>query len=505
MANPLKINDKGAALTCDEYDDNLDILQDRANHVGFQSCSTINDLDSCLSTSAVVTGIEDNITSNTDRIIQIESDLSSSGGIAQDLNNIEATLRADIIQNTDDINTLRDTIDLTLVPDIAANASQIQSLANSLTTITGFSNDRIADLELWRSTDEPKIDQSITDINTIRNTTIPAERLLRQQGDQANSNLITQEALNRQQAITDVTQLINNEVTDREQDVDTVDAKYKIITDALIRDLGDEIDDRKDGDTLLQEQINTLKTGLGGAIPTATILPFAGFNAPAGFLMCRGQAVDRTTYADLFSIISTRYGSTSTSTFNVPDMRQRTFYGSNSVNLNTVPTNIGQNTRVMLESEMPRHEHRVSLANHQHTVDYKHHHGLRINPHTHTSGNLPNHTHSLAPYMPVAMGGGSEDSAGAELTAFPADSPSTGRNTPVNSSGLTSTVPGPSISSTTISIAPSGSTVNRTDDAGGLVATSVSKSSDTDTSSRGGTGAFDVRQLALVVNYIIKT
>lgn len=47
-------------------------------------------------------------------------------------------------------------------------------------------------------------------------------------------------------------------------------------------------------------------------------------SAPAGWLMCEGQAISRTTYAALFAAIGTAYGpGNGSTTFNVPDMRGR--------------------------------------------------------------------------------------------------------------------------------------------------------------------------------------
>ncbi|MCQ4043262.1 tail fiber protein [Streptantibioticus rubrisoli] len=44
--------------------------------------------------------------------------------------------------------------------------------------------------------------------------------------------------------------------------------------------------------------------------------------APAGWLLCDGTAVSRTTYADLFQVIGTQHGGgNGTSTFNIPDYR----------------------------------------------------------------------------------------------------------------------------------------------------------------------------------------
>lgn len=58
---------------------------------------------------------------------------------------------------------------------------------------------------------------------------------------------------------------------------------------------------------------------------------YAGATAPDGYLWCNGQAVSRTTYARLFAVIGTRWGSgNGSTTFNVPDSRRRFPEGANS-------------------------------------------------------------------------------------------------------------------------------------------------------------------------------
>ncbi|HYL31997.1 MAG TPA: tail fiber protein [Stellaceae bacterium] len=68
-------------------------------------------------------------------------------------------------------------------------------------------------------------------------------------------------------------------------------------------------------------------TGLG-AVPSGVVVPFAGASAPAGWLLCYGQAVSRTTYAALFTAIGTTFGSgDGSTTFNLPDLRGRAAFG----------------------------------------------------------------------------------------------------------------------------------------------------------------------------------
>jgi microcystin-dependent protein len=70
---------------------------------------------------------------------------------------------------------------------------------------------------------------------------------------------------------------------------------------------------------------------LGAGVPIGTLLISALVTEPIGFVFCRGQALDRTTYAALFAAIGTRYGAgNGTSTFNVPNMQATLPVGFNT-------------------------------------------------------------------------------------------------------------------------------------------------------------------------------
>jgi microcystin-dependent protein len=56
-------------------------------------------------------------------------------------------------------------------------------------------------------------------------------------------------------------------------------------------------------------------------LPVGSILPYVGTTAPTGFLICNGASVSRTTYAALFAICSTRFGTVNGTSFNIPDFR----------------------------------------------------------------------------------------------------------------------------------------------------------------------------------------
>jgi microcystin-dependent protein len=71
-------------------------------------------------------------------------------------------------------------------------------------------------------------------------------------------------------------------------------------------------------------------TGLN-ILPTGAVLPYGGMAAPSGFVLADGASLSRTTFAALFAIFGTQYGTASASTFNVPDLRGRVVAGYDSM------------------------------------------------------------------------------------------------------------------------------------------------------------------------------
>lgn len=66
--------------------------------------------------------------------------------------------------------------------------------------------------------------------------------------------------------------------------------------------------------------------------PVGGIIPWPTATAPTGWLLAYGQAVSRTTYAELFAAYGTTYGSgDGSTTFNLPDYRGRTPFGKDDM------------------------------------------------------------------------------------------------------------------------------------------------------------------------------
>ena len=89
--------------------------------------------------------------------------------------------------------------------------------------------------------------------------------------------------------------------------------------------------------------------------PVGTVLPFAAASPPAGYLLCNGQSVSRTTYSKLFSVIGVTYGADNNSTFKVPDLRDRFIVGAG--NSYSVGTKGGAATVQLTINELPSHAH----------------------------------------------------------------------------------------------------------------------------------------------------
>lgn len=117
--------------------------------------------------------------------------------------------------------------------------------------------------------------------------------------------------------------------------------------------------------------------------PVGALMPFAGASAPAGWLLCGGQAVSRTTYSALFAVVGTTYGvGDGSTTFNVPDLRGRVLAGrddmdgtaanrltagGSGITGTTLGAAGGSQTHTMSTSEMPSHTHTQNP--HRHDFD----------------------------------------------------------------------------------------------------------------------------------------
>ena len=150
-----------------------------------------------------------------------------------------------------------------------------------------------------------------------------------------------------------------------------------------------------------QVLINSDRSGVGedGAIltyadgtilaPVGIVSSYAGTTAPAGWMFIYGQAISRTAYPELFTEISTTFGSgDGSTTFNLPDGRGRVDIGRDNMGgsaagrITTAGSGIdgvtlgavGGSQSVTLDATMiPSHTHTFTgfaLSPHNHTYSY---------------------------------------------------------------------------------------------------------------------------------------
>ena len=76
------------------------------------------------------------------------------------------------------------------------------------------------------------------------------------------------------------------------------------------------------GDSIVVTPVLTLDDNGGSAVLIGEIAAWPTGAAPAGYLLCDGSAVSRTTYAALFAVVGTTYGvGDGSTTFNLPNMK----------------------------------------------------------------------------------------------------------------------------------------------------------------------------------------
>jgi len=147
---------------------------------------------------------------------------------------------------------------------------------------------------------------------------------------------------------------------------------------------------RLDGVTSdLQTQLDAKLTSAGAfTIATGMILPWSAPAAdkPAGYLLCDGSAVSRSTYSALFALISTTHGAgNGSSTFNVPNFQNRMAIGkSGTYSLGATggattdsytpagSVSVSVNNHTLTISQIPAHNHSVTHAGGGISANYFH-------------------------------------------------------------------------------------------------------------------------------------
>ena len=100
----------------------------------------------------------------------------------------------------------------------------------------------------------------------------------------------------------------------------------------------------------------------GDILPIGSMIPYGNDTAPENWLICDGSEVSRTTYAELFNVIGTSYGSgDGSTTFNLPNKKGRVSVGldSDDSDFNSIGKHNGEKKHQLKIEEMPSHNHKI--------------------------------------------------------------------------------------------------------------------------------------------------
>lgn len=113
-------------------------------------------------------------------------------------------------------------------------------------------------------------------------------------------------------------------------------------------------------------------TGSSSRIEAGMIVPTTSTSTPAGWAEASGGAVSRSTYASLFSVLSTTYGAgDGSTTFNLPNTKGRAVVGrdTSQTEFDTLSEIGGAKTTTLTSNEMPSHDHVLTLTMNGNTAD----------------------------------------------------------------------------------------------------------------------------------------
>lgn len=144
-------------------------------------------------------------------------------------------------------------------------------------------------------------------------------------------------------------------------------------TTPTTRSTGDLINENVwNGDVV--DNLIYLKSKVDERGPVGQITMWPTNTAPTGWLLCYGQAVSRSTYATLFALIGTTFGSgDGSTTFNLPDMRGRSPLGKDNMGgssanrvtaaaADTIGGSGGAENHTLTTAEIPPHPHPITVT-----------------------------------------------------------------------------------------------------------------------------------------------
>lgn len=121
--------------------------------------------------------------------------------------------------------------------------------------------------------------------------------------------------------------------------------------------------------TITNPYVVSAEGGVGGTLPSGSIIMHASDVPPAGYLVADGRAVSRAVYSTLYNAIGVRFGAgDGSTTFNLPDLAGQFPFGADATHpLDGVKR--GNETLTMVAANLPAHAHELA---HTHSIAHDH-------------------------------------------------------------------------------------------------------------------------------------
>jgi|SRR6185369_10280138 len=102
--------------------------------------------------------------------------------------------------------------------------------------------------------------------------------------------------------------------------------------------------------------------------PIGALAMWAATAAPTKWLLCQGQSLLRSAYADLFAVLGTTYGAADSTHFTLPDLRGRSPMMPGSGVVTALAQAAGADAVSLAISNLPSHDHDFAQTAHTHLL-----------------------------------------------------------------------------------------------------------------------------------------
>lgn len=124
----------------------------------------------------------------------------------------------------------------------------------------------------------------------------------------------------------------------------------------------------------VKEYINSNNNNPYEIVPIGGVIEWYSNTIPENYVELNGQAISRTEYSELFSLLGTSFGNgNGSTTFNVPtkDGRVGLAFSQNDVDFNTIGKTGGESFHTLTVEEMPSHTHSIPRTGSVGNAGYK--------------------------------------------------------------------------------------------------------------------------------------